>query len=161
MLAAWCCMCKNHWETGDHLLLHCEIATALWGFVFHMFGIHWVLPDKVLELLFGWYNWFGKHSSDIWNLVPLCLMWSLWQERNQRVFEDLEKSVFHLQEHFSGLLFDCSRSWGFTAASSPRFCCLSQCFLILLKLFFVCFPSIVYSSLPLVHVLCTWEFFQI
>ena len=25
VLAGWCCMCKNHWETKDHLLLHCEL----------------------------------------------------------------------------------------------------------------------------------------
>ena len=117
VLADWCCMCKNHWETEDHLLLHCEVATALWGFVFQTFGIQWVLPAKVLDLLFGWYNWFGRHSSDIWNLVPLYLVWSLWQERNHRI-EDLEKSLIYLQEQFLGLLYDCSRSWGFMEASS-------------------------------------------
>jgi hypothetical protein len=107
---------------GDHLLLHCEVATTLWGFVFQMFGIQWVLPAKVIELLFRWFNGFGKHSSDIWNLVLLCLMWSLWQERNSRIFEGKEKSLLHLQEYFVGLLYDCSRSWGFTAASSlPKF----------------------------------------
>ena len=110
VLAAWCCMCKNGWETGDHLLLHCEVTTASWGFVFQMFGIQWVLPAKVIELLFRWFNGFGKHSSDIWNLVPLCLMWSLWQERNSRIFEDKEKSLLHLQEYFVGLQYDCSRS---------------------------------------------------
>ena len=118
VLAGWCCMCKNHWETGDHLLLHCEVAAALWGFVFTMFGIQWVLPAKVLDMLSGWHNWFGRHSSAVWNLAPLCVVWSLWQERNRRIFEDLEKSFSHLQEQFSGLLFDCSRSWGFTEASS-------------------------------------------
>jgi hypothetical protein len=122
VLAAWCCMCKNGWETADHLLIHCEVAAALWGFVFQRFGIQWVLPDKVIDLLFGWFNGFGKHSSDIWNLVPLCLMWSLWQERNSRIFEDKENSLLHLQESFVGLLYDCSRSWGFTTASSlPEF----------------------------------------
>jgi hypothetical protein len=76
----------------------------------------------VIELLFGWFNGFGKHSSDIWNLVPSCLMWSLWQERNLRIFEDKEQSLIHLQESFVGLLYDCSRSWGFTTASSlPEF----------------------------------------
>ena len=118
VLAGWCCMCKNHWETGDHLLLHCEVATALWCLVFSMFGIQWVLPAKVLDMLAGWHNWFGRRSSTVWNLAPLCVMWSLWKERNRRIFEDLEKPFSHLQEQFSGLLFDCSRSWGFTEASS-------------------------------------------
>jgi hypothetical protein len=121
VLAAWCCMCKKGWETVDHLLIHCEVAAALWGFIFQRFGIQWVLPAKVMDLLFGWFNGLGKHSSDIWNLVR-CLMWSLWQERNSRIFEDKEQSLLHLQESFVGQLYDCSRSWGFTTASSlPEF----------------------------------------
>ena len=39
-----------------------------------IFGIHWVLPDKVASLLFGWRNWFGKHSSNVWNLVSAYVM---------------------------------------------------------------------------------------
>ncbi len=73
-LAGWCCMCRSSGEMGDHLLLHCEMAS------------------RVVDLLFGWRNWFGKHFSAVWNLVPLCLMWTLWQERNRRIFEDLERS---------------------------------------------------------------------
>uniref|UniRef100_A0A2N9IM47 Reverse transcriptase zinc-binding domain-containing protein n=1 Tax=Fagus sylvatica TaxID=28930 RepID=A0A2N9IM47_FAGSY len=119
VLAGWCCLCKNQWETGDHLLLHCEVAAALWGFVFSMFGVQWVFPATVLDMLSGWHNWFGRHSSAIWNLAPLCVMWSLWQERNRRIFEDEEKSVSHLQEHFSSLLFDCARSLGFHGSFFP------------------------------------------
>lgn len=29
----------------------------------------------MIDLLAGWRNWFSKHSSAVWNLVPLCLMW--------------------------------------------------------------------------------------
>ena len=122
VLAAWCCMCKKGWETVDHLLIHCEVASTLWGFVFQRFGIQWVLPAKVLDLLFGWFNGLGKHSSDIWNLVPHCLMWSVWHERNSRIFEDKEQSLLHMQESFVGRLYNCSRSWGFTTTSSlPEF----------------------------------------
>jgi hypothetical protein len=102
VLVAWCCMCKKGWETVDHLLIHCEVAAALWGFIFQRFGIQWVLPAKVIDLLFGWFNGLGKHSSDIWNLVPHYLMCSLWQERNSRIFEEKEKSLLHLQESFVG-----------------------------------------------------------
>ena len=118
IMAGWCCMCKHNWETGDHLLLHCETASALWSFILQAFRINLVMPAKVIDLLFGWYNWFGKHSSGVWNLVPLCLMWTLWQERNRRIFEGLEKSTSQIKEQFSGLLYDCSKSWGFTDASS-------------------------------------------
>ena len=30
----------------------------------------------------------GKHSSDIWKMVPLSLMWTIWREHNRHTFED-------------------------------------------------------------------------
>ena len=50
----------------------------------------------VVDLFFCWYHWLGKHNSDIWNLVPGCLMWTIWTERNQRSFEDIGKSLTQL-----------------------------------------------------------------
>jgi hypothetical protein len=34
-----CCMCKKNGETVDHLLLHYEIASALWHTIFSRFGL--------------------------------------------------------------------------------------------------------------------------
>ena len=50
--------CKKHW-------------LCIW--------VSWILPKKVSDLLMGWRNWLGKHASDIWNLVPLCVMWIIWR----------------------------------------------------------------------------------
>ena len=47
----WCYMCKWCGELVNHLLLHCPIAYELWSMVFSLFGIHWVMPYKVIELL--------------------------------------------------------------------------------------------------------------
>ena len=66
----------------DHLFLHCRVVWELWSFVFQSFGIDWVFLDRIMELLFGWWNWFGKTSSGVWNLVTSCLMWTIWQERS-------------------------------------------------------------------------------
>ena len=46
---------------------------------------------ELLELL------LGKFNSDIWNMVPGCLMWIVWTERNRRSFKDTKKSLVHLQ----------------------------------------------------------------
>jgi hypothetical protein len=67
-------------------------VSVLWGYALRAFGVQWVLPRQVVDLLFGKGDWFGKHSSDIWNLVPLCLMWVIFGERNRSTFEDLESS---------------------------------------------------------------------
>uniref|UniRef100_A0A2N9FZT4 Reverse transcriptase domain-containing protein n=1 Tax=Fagus sylvatica TaxID=28930 RepID=A0A2N9FZT4_FAGSY len=90
-LAGWCCMCRNGWETWDHLLLHCVQASFLWSAVLRSFGVCWVFPNSIKDL-YGWFNSFGKHESEIWNLVPLCLLWTVWRERNQRIFDDMEHS---------------------------------------------------------------------
>ena len=96
-------MCRHCGETMDHLLLHCEKAHhQLWRFGFTSFGISWVIPRTIPNLLFGWWNWLGKHSSNIWNLVPLCLLWCLWKERNWRTFEDLDSFKDQMLASFSG-----------------------------------------------------------
>jgi hypothetical protein len=46
------------------------------------------------------------HSSDIWNMVPLCLMWLIWKERNCRTFEDKENTESQMLNEFSISLFD-------------------------------------------------------
>ena len=67
-LVNWFCMCWCDEETVDHLLLHCKFAYALWSEVFLIFGIQWVMLKTVASLLFGWWNWPGKHSSNIWKI---------------------------------------------------------------------------------------------
>ena len=97
----WCIMCCCNGETVDHLLLHCGKAYRLWSLVFRSFGISWVLPRSVVDTLFGWWDWLWKHSSSIWNLAPLCVMWCLWRERNWRTFEDIDSSDDQLLASFS------------------------------------------------------------
>ena len=117
-----CIMCRHGEETVDHLLLHCEMAYRLWNFVFRTFGLPWVIPRSILDLLFGWWNWLGKHLSQIWNLVPLCILWCIWKEWNWRTFEDLNNSGDQMLASFSGSLFDWSRAWRLTTSDSlPSF----------------------------------------
>ena len=97
-------------ETVDHLLLHCPVAREIWSYVFWLFGVDWVILNCVLNLVVGWRNWFGKHSSEVWNLVPLCVMWSIWKERNNSTFEDVEHSVGQLIEFCMCSLFDWAKA---------------------------------------------------
>ena len=80
--------------------------------MFRLFGIDWVMPGSIVDLLFCWYHWLGKHSSDIWNLVPDCLMWTIWTEQNRRSFEDKGKIVVQLLDLYQRTLFDWPRCWG-------------------------------------------------
>ena len=111
-------MCKIADETVDHLFLHCQVARELWSFVFCCVGIDWVIPFRVSEFLFNWWNWFGKRSSGVWNLISSCPMWIIWRERNNQTFENKEISSARIVELFFGSLFDWSQAWGLPCSPS-------------------------------------------
>ena len=69
-----CYLCYCNAVSVDHLLLFCPITHSLRMYMLRLFGIDWVMPGSVVNLLFSWYHWIGKHSSDIWDLVLGCLM---------------------------------------------------------------------------------------
>ena len=58
----WCCLCKINGESSDHLLLHCVCVYDIWSMVFCLFGIQWVIPDRVVDLLACWYGVLGDIS---------------------------------------------------------------------------------------------------
>ena len=100
----WCYMCKSCGESMDNLLLHCSIACELWSLVFYLFGIHWVMPHKVIELFKSWQAMFGwHHNIHFWRLVPHCLIWCIWRERNARSFERCECSTLEVKSFFFAL----------------------------------------------------------
>ena len=72
------------------------------------------MPRTVVSLLCAWENYLGIHASSIWSMVPACLVWLSWRERNTRTFEDVEKYVDLLKSLLVGTLFGWSRIWGFT-----------------------------------------------
>jgi hypothetical protein len=39
--------------TVEHLLLHWETASVLWNSIFGLFGIEWVMPQRVIDWLVG------------------------------------------------------------------------------------------------------------
>ena len=81
----WCYMCKYDSETIDHLLLHYLVAMDLWAMDFGLFGVCWVMPKSIVELLACWQGRFGRrHNGYIWIIVSYCLMWCIWKERNSR-----------------------------------------------------------------------------
>jgi hypothetical protein len=73
-----CCMCKRSKETVDHLLLYCEVAFAVWYAIFSRFGLAWVMPRQVFNLLACWWSLGRRRSTVVWKMVPTCLFWCLW-----------------------------------------------------------------------------------
>ena len=120
ILVDWCCLCKEDGETIDHLFLHCKVARELWNSVFNLFGVAWVMPRKVVELLWCWQGSLDRHR-EIWKATPHCLMWCLWRERNARTFEDCERNIVDLKLLFFRSLYEWIRATGLFSSSFIEF----------------------------------------
>ena len=59
-----CCLCCCNEESMNHLLIFCLVAHSMWMYMLQLFGIDWVMPGSIVDLLFCWYHWLGKHISN-------------------------------------------------------------------------------------------------
>jgi hypothetical protein len=78
-----CWLCESDGESVD-LLLHCGAARALWDAFFTRFGLCWVMLSTVRDLYASWWTGGRSRSAVVWKMVPLCIMWCIWRERNDR-----------------------------------------------------------------------------
>lgn len=98
---------------------HCEVVTKLWSANFQLFGIDWVMPRKVSDLLGSWRGQLGNRNVlNIWRLAPLYLMWCLWRERNARSFVDCENGLLELKKMMLPTLYIWRVSWHSAFASN-------------------------------------------
>lgn len=67
-------------------VLHCEVASALWIAIFSRFGLSWVMLNSMADLFSCWWSGSRSLSVVVWTMVPLCIMWTLWREINDRNF---------------------------------------------------------------------------
>jgi hypothetical protein len=97
-IVSWCCMCKEDRESIDHMFLHCKVARELWDTVLNLFGMNWVMPRRVVDLLTCWQGKLGRHRHiEIWKAVPHCLMWCHWKERETHVFFRIVNGCFGIE----------------------------------------------------------------
>jgi hypothetical protein len=105
IVIGWCSMCKRNGESVDHLLLHCEVACAIWNVFFKRFGLSWFMPRQVVDLFACWWTTSNTQSAVDWKMMPLCLLWCLWRELNDMCFEDRERILEELKSLFFNILY--------------------------------------------------------
>ncbi|XP_028057518.1 uncharacterized protein LOC114261441 [Camellia sinensis] len=91
-----CVFCGQAVETVNHVLLWCPAVWKVWACLMNWWGVLWVIPDNVNGLLQWWrgYKW-RKFENIIWKAIPMAVMWSLWNTRNDVVFNG---KMFQLNE---------------------------------------------------------------
>ncbi|KAG2686130.1 hypothetical protein I3843_10G155100 [Carya illinoinensis] len=76
----------------------CDLARFLWCEVFACLAMPWVMPKTVEATLASWPSIRGRQQIKVmWKMIPICIMWCLWWERNDRTFEDQERSLEELK----------------------------------------------------------------
>ncbi|WJZ83602.1 hypothetical protein VitviT2T_003270 [Vitis vinifera] len=82
-----CFLCGYEEESANHILLHCTVTKTIWEITLAIFGVQWVFPESVIEVLLSWRGSFvGKKRKKIWNSIPVCIFWTVWKERNRLAF---------------------------------------------------------------------------
>ena len=106
-----CWLCEMEGESVDHLLLHCVAARDLWNAFFARFGLCWVMPRSVKEVLASWWTVGRSSSAVVWKMAPHCILWCIWRERNNRCFEDLSRTREELLHFFLVTLYSWTTGW--------------------------------------------------
>ena len=47
-------LCNNKEESTDHILIHYNKTRELWTFLLALFGLVWVFPTSMIDLLLQW-----------------------------------------------------------------------------------------------------------
>lgn len=87
----WCILCQKHSENMDHLFLRCNTASTIWS--------------KVASKI-GWHN---SHSliyslcKEMLSTLIVATLWTLWNERNRRIFSNADKSNTGIWENICTL----------------------------------------------------------
>lgn len=88
-----CYLCEEQLETVNHLFLHCRWADQLWRIFSSLRKINWVKPRDIEQLLSCWINVGAATKEERWKIVPACIWWTIWRERNQRCSEDKKSNI--------------------------------------------------------------------
>ncbi|KAL9672015.1 hypothetical protein QQ045_009589 [Rhodiola kirilowii] len=95
----FCVLCGGEVETSDHLLIHCEWSWRLWTDCLTWWGSSWVAPQTAKTLLVSWdLGGPSKSSKRSGRILCYAVLWSIWEERNKRCFQNCKRRVEEIGE---------------------------------------------------------------
>ena len=66
-----------------------------------------MLSERVVDVLYGWKICVATHGNLLaWKIIPVCLIWLIWRERNNRTFNCVELATMGLKNLFLRMLFE-------------------------------------------------------
>lgn len=89
------CLYSETVETNSHLFLYCRFTTQIWAIFFSLTKVNWTMLEYISDLLKCWVRRGRSRSQKKWwrRIIPSCIWWSVWKERNERCLEDRSNSL--------------------------------------------------------------------
>lgn len=83
-----CPLCNEESECVNHLLLQCNYAWKIWCWWMNLWEMSWVFPSTLKDILHQWtINRRDPFFKKVWWAMFYIIIWSLWKERNARIFQ--------------------------------------------------------------------------
>lgn len=94
-----CLLCNSEPESGEHLFLHCSVASSMWMWWLNMWNIQWCFASSISDALQLWvYPKSNTFLKKVWVASFHIILWTIWRERNNRCFENISCSLQQLQD---------------------------------------------------------------
>ncbi|KAL9691852.1 hypothetical protein QQ045_012279 [Rhodiola kirilowii] len=94
-----CVLCGKASESADHLLIHCEWSWKLWAALIRWWGANWVMPETTKILLESWtITGSSKSYKRVWKTMGYAILWTIWEERNNRCFQNKKREAEEIKE---------------------------------------------------------------
>ncbi|XP_056694952.1 uncharacterized protein [Spinacia oleracea] len=96
---AQCILCGLCPEDCSHLLIHCPLSWQLWCWWLNLWGIQWSLPSNLRDTFNQWaHPHHGAFFKKVWLASFFIIIWTIWKERNNRIFQNSSMSLPQLQD---------------------------------------------------------------
>jgi len=97
---ARCVVGCGHAESASHLFLQCDIFASLWQYVRYWIGVSEVEPHSLRAHFIQFTHYLGgsKARRSFLQLLWLLCIWLVWNERNNRFFNNIQTTIIDLME---------------------------------------------------------------
>lgn len=108
-----CPLCLEHLESSDHLLLLCSFSWKIWSWWLKIWDLNWSFPSYLKEAFAQWsYPKPSPFFRKIWCAIFPIIIWSIWKERNSRIFNNVSCSISQIQDLILLRLCWWLKGWG-------------------------------------------------
>ena len=115
-----CILCNEYHESADHLLLQCSFARNVWVWWLGLWNLSWAFPRSLGEAFEQWaFIGAPPFLKKVWRAIFLIIIWSIWKERNSRIFRNVVSSQAQIHDLILTRLSWWIKGWG---SSFPYSC---------------------------------------